>query len=295
MHEWFDEKYFFDILKEIDMPEEMTAALTKVPDKAKTELIYGIYDELIHKDNYATFAEKMKVLANDSDKNSGLTALTIYLIATKTTWGNYKKAGISHEIFIDTIKCLKRFSDEYKFRTGTLGFDEFYCIWKRIKCRIFRLGRLEFEILKWDRKDLYDNAECYVKNGEYVLNIHIPSGEKLLHEDCIASYQFAEHFFKNYFPQYTFKQRVCYSWLLGSWLKNILTPETGIIQFQNDFKLLEEDENNISVIKRVFGKYYDNPSDYPENTSLERSIRNMLMNGQPLTVGLGVLNESVSN
>lgn len=123
-----------------------------------------------------------------------------------------------------------------------------------------------------------------------VLNVHIPEGSKLDHEQCIKSYNEALTFFKKYFPETNFKAFVCYSWLLDVQLKDILPAESNIAQFLGDFVVFPVDSpREAQVYERVFGKYSDTPAHLPENTFLQKSIKKYLVEGNFMRNGAGFI------
>jgi len=149
-----------------------------------------------------------------------------------------------------------------------------------------------------------DNAACSNKTVEIdknqwhkvldenddVLNVHIPEGSKLDHELCVKSYKDALQFFKKYYPELNPKAFVCNSWLLDIQLKKILGPESNIIKFLEDFHAYPiYSPREAQAYERVFGKYSDNIEDLPENTSLQKKIKEYIMNGNYMRNGAGFI------
>lgn len=123
-----------------------------------------------------------------------------------------------------------------------------------------------------------------------VLNVHIPEGSRLDHEQCVKSYNEALAFFKKYFPETDYKAFVCYSWLLDVQLKDILPGESNIAQFLDDFVVFPVDSpREAQVYERVFGKYTDTPADLPENTLLQKSIKKYIVEGNCMRNGAGFI------
>ena len=76
---------------------------------------------------------------------------------------------------------------------------------------------------------------------------------------------------------------VCYSWLMATTLKSLLPPQSRILQFQAMFDILEERPRR-QAEARVFGFLSDNPQNYPESTSLQRTLKaHLLAGGQAMS------------
>ena len=90
-------------------------------------------------------------------------------------------------------------------------------------------------------------------NGDKVLHVHINSNGKLLDEDVKKSFAAAPEFFAKYFPEHNFKAFVCSSWLLDTGLKNVMKPESNILQFQKNFRIALGSENGFALYWNIFG------------------------------------------
>lgn len=89
--------------------------------------------------------------------------------------------------------------------------------------------------------------------GDNILHVHISSEGKLLDEDVKKSFAEAPAFFAKYFPKYDFKAFVCSSWLLDTGLKNVMKPESNILQFQKNFRIALGSENGFALYWNIFG------------------------------------------
>ena len=84
----------------------------------------------------------------------------------------------------------------------------------------------------------------------------------------------------------------CHSWLLHPALKEILPPNSNILKFSKDYEVLRVDNRDpFREAWRIF--YCDCDTckieDYPENTSLQKSVKKWLMDGNKLGSALGAL------
>ena len=92
--------------------------------------------------------------------------------------------------------------------------------------------------------------------------------------------------------EYIGKQVKCDTWLLSPKLKEILPENSKILNFQNCFDIIKVDENNDGCFVWVFKQnYHNNFESLPENTSLQRKIKNIMTNNGHLGSATGTLKE----
>lgn len=131
--------------------------------------------------------------------------------------------------------------------------------------------------------------ELVLSPGDPVISIHIPAAGSLNPELVNESLEKAVAFFGKYYPDYKYKAFVCYSWLMDPQLVDLLGPEKNISKFCNRFRKITQKSSGNSVFKFVFMKPNMNFvfSELPENTSLERAIKNHYENGKAIYGGVG--------
>lgn len=208
--------------------------------------------------------------------------LYLYLRFACDAYEEYSIRGISDDIYFDTFSDITVWCENCFRDIGEYGIKEYNWLWNHLELRLFRLGRLQFEPIVFDRT-LTVNGKVVAKD-DLVLNVHIPQGEPLNYEACCNSLKWAERFFRGVPPIF-----VCHSWLLYPGLKEILKPDSNIIQFQNMFTVYETDENDRQAEERIFINLSDKPDTYPENTGLQRNAKAYLISGKKLGVGLGII------
>lgn len=126
-------------------------------------------------------------------------------------------------------------------------------------------------------------GEDSICKGSPVINIHIPQGEKLDREACQKSLEWARHTYGTKYPY------VCHSWLLYPGLQNVLRETSNILRFQQRFKIIEVDYKEREAEWRVFGTVKNVITEYPEGTSLQRGVKEYLLEGNILGNGWGIL------
>lgn len=229
------------------------------------------------------FAEKASIPVNTLN-------LYIYLRLLEDTYKEYQKRGIGADIFIETMRCFSVVSRLPLSLGQELGFTKTYRSWYRLNlaCKIYCLGRLEFEIAEAMCDMEIDGRS--LKKGETCIAVHIPRFENFSEDACEESYERARAFFKKYYGMDNIIF-YCGSWLLYPWLCEVLPETSTIVKFQKKFKIFEVIESNGGEAW-IFGSGMDYESgsieDYPEDTSLRRAAKQRLREGKNLGVALGI-------
>lgn len=189
--------------------------------------------------------------------------------------------GISKEITVKTLKDINVWIDNYFIKNNELGLGEFSWLIYHYTGDLFHLGRLQFRI----EKSLHGIPEC-----EYAIETHIPQGEALTEEKCLQAFVEAKEFFKKYFPETQVKYFMCDSWLLNPNLAKILKSESNVVKFMKLWTPIPfVSDNSSQAIQRVFGFNYNknNLKDAPENTSLQKALKEFLLQGGTMDITLG--------
>ena len=203
--------------------------------------------------------------------------LACLLLAAASAHGEYVRLGIPEKVYVDTMGCFVRFVKEHRALTGEWGFDRGRWAWRATCLRIFRIGTLEYELLSGEKR---------------ALSLHIPSDASLDLKACRSSHEAARTFFAAYFPAYARAPVVCSSWLLHPALKELLGEESNIVRFQSLFDIVRVDEDDISYRAFVFRRTDGDIADYPENTTLQRRLKEHLLRGGHMGSALGICKET---
>lgn len=202
---------------------------------------------------------------------------------------NYKTAGLSDELFWDTIADLKFKLIECHDVYGIWGtFVAFWHPWF-YTMRRFKLGRLQFEAVEFPEKPPVTLGTYTVNPGDTVYNMHIPSCGPLTRACRIDAYKKAYEFYK---PKLNGKPMVfvCHSWLLYPGNREILPETLNMVDFINDFRIIESKPIDDFYDKwRVFGKDFEKPNEeLPEDTTMRRCFKKWLMEGKKTGEGYGI-------
>ena len=214
---------------------------------------------------------------------SGLFNLAVILKLACDVKRQYDYAGIDEKIYYDTMSDIKIWCD----KTGGKGLENYDWLKNHIKFELFRLGRLQFQFYECKNKTLLYGKLPFAY-GEKLIYVHIPEGERLSEEKCKASFDEAKKFFSRYFPKYEYKYYFCESWLLFEGNKEFMAKDSNILKFMSLFDIRYSLKIDKQAIERIFGKRRLFKKNYSEKTTLQRSAKRYLLEGNKLGVGIGV-------
>lgn len=118
--------------------------------------------------------------------------------------------------------------------------------------------------------------------GDPVVSIHIPAGGGLTEEAVSQSLGEAKQFLAQYFPDFSYKGFVCYSWLMDYQLVKLLGPDCNISKLNLRFRKLPRKSKGHDVLSFVFLQPTKNPdlTTLPERTTLERKLKQHYLSGK---------------
>lgn len=183
----------------------------------------------------------------DLNCQDGTRNLLSYLYLCESTSKIYSELGISEEILVDTLKDIVTWTKTYSNIKNYLYLGEIGWLSRHLKGKIFKLGRLQFCLGTNHGESKEDN----LFNGDNVIEIHIPEGEKLTIEESKKSLDMARAFFEKFFPSYKYEYFTCHSWLLDDTLKKYLNENSNILKFASMFKIIDKNES-YNLIKYIF-------------------------------------------
>lgn len=123
--------------------------------------------------------------------------------------------------------------------------------------------------------------------GDKVLHVHIPGGAPLGHPACGDSFRRAMEFFPRHYPDYRFVAFCCSSWILNTWLADVLPAHSNLVRFQRELYLFPTSQWPNSMLHRVFSKRPIDPATAPRDTELRRAIVSALEQDHDLRGGGG--------
>ncbi len=256
--------------------------------------------QLYKKDHNEFFEEVLK------KEESGLWFLWLYSHMACEVYERYQEAGIAENIFWDTFQDIRFWCENTEREFGTLGLGVYEWFYRHIDMVLFRFGRLQFEKMEMEysvisedditeenfvlsergiegTKESSDIKKVCIRKGTPIINIHIPQGAPLTWEECEKSLMAVKKFWGEDKPY------VCHSWLLYPGLDDVLSETSNIREFRRHFKVLQTDYKEREAEWRVFGKVLKNVIEYPEDTSLQKRVKEYLLSGKCLGNGWAVL------
>lgn len=207
----------------------------------------------------------------------GMFFLSSFLRLAYSRHDDYIRQGIPDDVFMATYSDISLWAGEYRRKTGRIGLDRIFWLHHHIRMELFRLGQLQFEIVR----DQPQPPWPQFRDGARLLNVHIPKGSDLsLAED---SFSRALSFFRE--DRIVF---LLHSWLASPQLQTLLDDGSRIKAFASLFTIVGEDDDR-QAEERIFGCISDDPSAYTVTTTLSARAKRHLMDGGRILSGLGYL------
>ncbi len=254
----------------LNLPAEVIHNLDKYGSSGKNTFNIDM-EALIQ--NTSLVKELDKLIAESTGQDDdGMKILWEELNIARQSYNEYQKKGIPDRIFIDTMKFCTRFLNEYYKTYSCYRFAWGWWFPRQLALLEFRIGALEYEY-------------C---DGHYI-SLHIPSDADLTPQSVLKSISQFKDFCRQYYPGWEGLQIKCESWMLSPALKDVLTPNSNILQFQGLFDITETDYESMAILDWVFPGYNKVSEELPENTSLQANMKKYLLNGNKPGWTKGVL------
>ena len=183
--------------------------------------------------------------------------------------------------------CL---SERDKFGVDGVRFS--HMIWAALytKGTLFRTERLQYELSY--RTYLLLDGLC--GSDPAFVEIHIPGGGKLTSDAIDESLAEARSIIPALYPETAGRPLVfCVSsWLLSPELPELLPPESNLLAFRDRFRILDQWPAEKDFFNFLYGLAKPVPYEtLPEDTHLQRRVKQLLLEGRVLHSAAGVLKE----
>jgi hypothetical protein len=130
---------------------------------------------------------------------------------------------------------------------------------------------------------------------DYVLDMHIPGGGKLTEEAIRDSMKRGIAFFDTFFPERETKGFECVSWIFSRDLDAVYPRNANLIRFRNQVYLFPVESEKVDGSCFLFGTTSKDPEDWPENTSIQRTLKKHIRQGGAFRLsGMIYLREDLS-
>jgi hypothetical protein len=122
--------------------------------------------------------------------------------------------------------------------------------------------------------------EPALREGDWVLDLHIPRSGAFTVETCRDSLCQAEAFFPRLWPERPARAWFCHTWFFTPQLQRMLPRESNIVRFQREFYLYSAYPGSLRFLwEFVFGEKYPDRATAPRDTSLRRAVLDWLEGG----------------
>lgn len=280
-----------EFLETFDYPQEAQAELLRCYNVLAQEDEFVRAVEAYSQQMDCNLDEKLKqieTIANRKGENVWTAQFVYFVCLSPQLKKYYLQNGIDESIWYNTMLDLKYKLTEchlVKYVWGSFvpwWFVNFFLL-KR-----FGLGRLQFIINDFWYD--YDDGKLHLVKGQPCIAVHIPrTGTKLSYDEVAKSYQMAKEFFSAQFVGVP-TLFICHSWILHDKIQNLLLPSSNLRAFAKDYTVIEQGEDNgYGEVWRLFDADYDgNVNNLPQDTSLRKSVAEMISNGEKFGWGFGV-------
>jgi len=275
--------FLIDLNEKINMPEECVDMILDTYDQIRTHQFHPIHDAFFNNEEVLW---KIDSLAKEKKIDKYIMALTFMQMFSETTLEIYKSGvknlALTDEIFYDTMTDMTIWAKVCKRDAGTWGLKEFNWVAHQTRADLYRLGRMQYHYIKFDR-DQYVKGDRVVNKGDTVVNIHIPEGHEFTRDIRMDSYKRAYELMKT-------DVFVCHSWLLYPAHREFLPKESNILSFMDDFDIFESHESaDTENMWRVFNRRESYvPSELPRNTGLQRAYADWIAKTGNTGSGYGI-------
>jgi len=258
------------LCRKINMPTEVTQKLMEIHSTLE---VFPCLDLLMRENTWSEGLEQLKEALGEDP--GGFKRLCCMLRCALRAKEEYDRLGIPEAIYIDTMGAFSRFVREHMESYGCYGFDRGSWTPRQVSGKLFRIGQLEYELTQLEGAD--------------VVSLHIPTDVDLRPEVLQPSVKAGLAELYLLFPEYEGKGVYCHSWLLSPLLKELLQEKSNILRFQELFDIAPEGVPGNDVLLWVFKNPKLPREEYPENTSLQRKLKQFFLNGGQFLEGTGYL------
>ncbi len=263
------------LFQNIDFPAHAAAAVLTAAESLQSDFFQSLHDRFFAGED---IVPALKPYAEQTKTAMPLCCLTLYLLFAQTTYAAYQASGTANAVFFDSMTDFTIWEYVCEKKTGAVGLLETGWLSMTLRRKLYRLGRLQFEPSVFHAA-IARCGDIIIRQGDAVLNIHIPEGSPLTRDARLDAYQKAYAFFASRFSG---KPVIftCDSWLLYPAHRLFLPQNSNILDFMDDFTLISAKEHFGSTdnLWRIFG-FCDDFHAYdalPCNTALQRAYADHL-------------------
>ncbi|MBR2136411.1 MAG: hypothetical protein IJ852_00420 [Alphaproteobacteria bacterium] len=153
-----------------------------------------------------------------------------------------------------------------------------------VNAHIYEIGRLQFEVNRYEY-----NIEDFDMKDEFCVDVHIPRGGKLDNYLVKESLNTAQTILSQMYKELPQNPKFfLFSWALSKEVNDLLPADSNIKKFSARFNIIKNCTSS-SLNHFLFNKYDWNIKNFPEYTSLQKIIKQKLLEGESFYDAIGVL------
>lgn len=153
-----------------------------------------------------------------------------------------------------------------------------------VNAHIYEIGRLQFEVSRYEYK-----IEGFDMKDEFCVDVHIPRGGKLDNYLVKESLNTAQTILSQIYKELPQNPKFfLFSWLLSREVNDLLPADSNIKKFSARFNIIKNCTSS-SLNHFLFNKYDWNIKNFPENTSLQKIVKQKLLEGEKFYDAIGML------
>ena len=252
-----------ELYRVLQIPSAVIKKLEAYSEKRTWIADEKIYHMILSRKNWDEGVKQLQHLIGEDKEGIGI--LWEMLSMACKACDRYEMLGIEKEIFIDTMKFCTRFLEAHYRLYHQYAFTWAWWFPRQLSLQEFRIGSLEYEFIENDI--------------EKKISIHIPSDADLSPAAVKSSFTEYKKFIKQYFPDWTGIDWYCESWMLSPVLKKLLHENSNILNFQQCFFVESVDYESMAVLDWVFPGYDMVTKQLPEDTTLQKRMKEYLLKG----------------
>lgn len=285
-------KYVAEFLKQLSFSDSIIETVLsnyKKLEKHAQKPLFSLVDSY-KSSNYITCERLLntaEVISDTADIHKYTACLIIAVCLTEHMHNLYTERGISDEIWFDTVLDIRYKTEECMLVKNVCGIFVLDWFVKFYNLERFCLGRLQFELSRLGTE--YKNKGKVYPADTQTIRFYIPRSLKPLTPESIDSaFAAAREFFNMPHALFT-----CNSWLLYGGFEGVFKAGSNIEQFRKRVDILSFASDPVGEYPdmwRLFDmEYTGNINDFPENSSLQHSVKQYLLNGGVTGTAYGVI------
>ncbi|SFS94732.1 acyltransferase domain-containing protein [Halolactibacillus miurensis] len=261
----------YELYQLMELPNEVANLLLDYKERRDITIPLSIRNKILNPKTWDEgISDLEKLLVNDNDGIGVLWEL-LYIVRAYSYY-EYINRFIPLDIFIATMKFCTRFLHEHYETFNTYKFIWAWWFPRQIALKEFRIGSLEYEFIEGEEKEIA---------------IHIPSDANLNPNAIITSLREFIEFQQDYFPEWKNTPLTCNTWMLMPEIANLINKESNLVFFQNLFTVDDIRYDETWYMDWIYPGYKGNKESLPEDTSLQRNLKQHLLLGEKFGIAKG--------